>query len=157
MRKIFISKLFYFILGIIISSGITVYAATTLLSKDIGFVPDNSSWEVNNVQDALNDLYSSVEEPKEISLCAHSWTANGKAGAAIDLDYYDYRYLKLKNFGYQSGSNATVYFTDESYNTVETELDKEYDRNNSIIRYLYITESISSSYGWSCVTVEFYN
>ena len=51
------SKLFYFILGIIISGGITAYAATTMLSKDISFVPDNASWQVNNVEDALNDLY----------------------------------------------------------------------------------------------------
>ena len=46
-----------FILGIITCSGI-VYAANYLAS-DISYEPTDASWEVSNVNDALNDLYNS--------------------------------------------------------------------------------------------------
>lgn len=50
------------IIGIIIGvllSGITVYAAT-YLSKDATFSPSDENWNVNNVEDALNELYQNV-------------------------------------------------------------------------------------------------
>ena len=47
-----------FILGAILFSGIGV-AAYTLLSSDVSFSPENSKWQVGNVEDALNSLYIS--------------------------------------------------------------------------------------------------
>lgn len=58
MKKIFDSKLFYFVLGAMIFSGITVCASTTYLSNQVVFTSTNSEWNVNNVEDALNDLYN---------------------------------------------------------------------------------------------------
>jgi len=52
---------FKLFIGIIIGallSGVTVYAASTYLSKDVTFTPTNSEWNVSNVEEALNDLYS---------------------------------------------------------------------------------------------------
>lgn len=52
-----------FILGTIFSliiSGITVFASIAL-SKDITFIPKSSKWNVNNVQDAIDDLYTKAE------------------------------------------------------------------------------------------------
>ena len=44
-----------FIIGVLLASGITVYA-TSYLAKDISYSRDGT--EINNVQDALNDLYA---------------------------------------------------------------------------------------------------
>ena len=56
MKKIFDKKtIFSFVLGIILCSGI-VYAASYLAS-DVAYEPEDTSWEVSNVNEALNDLY----------------------------------------------------------------------------------------------------
>ena len=52
MRKYVI----WFIIGAVLFSGIGV-AAYTLLSSDVSFSPENSKWQVGNVEDALNSLY----------------------------------------------------------------------------------------------------
>ena len=50
-------KLFIgFIFGIIIASGVA-YAAIVTSSDKVMFTPSNTSWNVNNVQSALNSLY----------------------------------------------------------------------------------------------------
>ncbi len=54
MRKYVIG----FILGAVLFSGIGV-AAYVLTSSDVTFTPQNSNWQVGNVQEALNSLYIS--------------------------------------------------------------------------------------------------
>ena len=56
MKKIFKSRIFSFILGAVIFSGISV-CAYSLSSNDISFTPENSNWKVSNVEEAINDLY----------------------------------------------------------------------------------------------------
>ena len=46
------------IIGVIISSGVSVAATYALLSSDVQFTPENSNWQVGNVEDALNSLYA---------------------------------------------------------------------------------------------------
>jgi len=57
MRKIILG----FILGGIICSGI-IYGATLYKSEDIQYSPTDSSWEVSNVNEAINNLYSMKQE-----------------------------------------------------------------------------------------------
>ena len=54
MRKYVIG----FILGAVLFSGIGV-AAYVLTSSDVTFTPQNSNWQVGNIQEALNSLYIS--------------------------------------------------------------------------------------------------
>ena len=62
MKKIFDKKtIFSFVLGIILCSGI-VYGANVYHSSSIEYSPTDSSWEVKNVNDALNSLYSMKTE-----------------------------------------------------------------------------------------------
>lgn len=56
MKKIFKSRIFSFILGAVIFSGISV-CAYSLSSNDISFTPENNNWQVSNVEEAVNDLY----------------------------------------------------------------------------------------------------
>jgi len=53
MKKI----IFGIVIGIILCSGI-VYGVNLYKSEDIQYQPSDAGWEVSNVSDALNDLYS---------------------------------------------------------------------------------------------------
>lgn len=143
------------VITVIITGGIGVTAMQFFADK-IMFTPSDSEWEVNNVADAIDDLYVKKEKI-EIRVCAHTWKENTKGGGATVLNTYNYKYLKLKDFEYENNSQADIYFTDGQYNIIAAEIDKEYDLETSDISYLYITEEISSSYGWACVTAELYN
>lgn len=55
MKKIIQSKIFLIISGIIFTS-IGVYAANYIAS-DVSYTPSNKDWKVNNVNDALDELY----------------------------------------------------------------------------------------------------
>ena len=43
--------------GLIIACGFCVTAAVLYNSSEVGFTPTDSNWHVNNVEDAINDLY----------------------------------------------------------------------------------------------------
>ena len=51
-----IKLILVFLLGIIVSSGITVYAVNNYMSNQIRY--QNNTFAINNVSDALDDLYS---------------------------------------------------------------------------------------------------
>jgi len=55
-KTLFIVLLTAFI-SVILTVGISV-VAITLTAKEIKFVPINSEWQVDNVEDAMNDLYN---------------------------------------------------------------------------------------------------
>lgn len=63
MKKIFKSRIFAFILGTLIFSGITVVSAYTILANDIGYTPKDTTWkksngeDITNVKDAIDELY----------------------------------------------------------------------------------------------------
>jgi hypothetical protein len=57
MKKIFKSRLLYFILGIVIASGVSTAFAYTLMAPDVGFEPTEELWDVNDTGEALDDLY----------------------------------------------------------------------------------------------------
>lgn len=62
MKKILKSQLFAFILGMIIASVGTAYAAYSIYSYQVSYTPSNSSWEVDNVEDALDYVYNHIAE-----------------------------------------------------------------------------------------------
>lgn len=49
------------IIGVAITSGV-VYAATLINSSDITYSPEDSSWDVSNVKDALDDMYTIITD-----------------------------------------------------------------------------------------------
>lgn len=48
-------KIIYFILGILFSS-ITVYATSAFTAREISYSPEDETWQVENVQEAINEL-----------------------------------------------------------------------------------------------------
>ena len=57
MKNIFKSRIFSFILGTVIFGGVITFAYN-LNSNDVLFTPENGEWQVTNVEEAVNDLYS---------------------------------------------------------------------------------------------------
>lgn len=54
------SKIFSFLLGAILFGDVGVLAGT-MLAEDISFHPVNDNWQVNNIGEALDDLYDKVK------------------------------------------------------------------------------------------------
>ena len=57
MKKIIKNKIILMVILCIVSCGIGVTAASIYYATDISYTPTDSSWEVSNVSEALNDLY----------------------------------------------------------------------------------------------------
>ena len=70
MKKAFKSRIFAFVLGAIIFSGITAVSAYTILANDIGYTPKDSTWkksngeDITNVKDAIDELYTKANNQK---------------------------------------------------------------------------------------------
>ena len=69
MKKIFRkSNIFSFFLGAIIFGGIVGVSAYTILAKDISYSPKDTTWEVDNIKDAIDDLYTTLNS-EQLKLC----------------------------------------------------------------------------------------
>ena len=68
MNNFFKSRLFAFILGSVIFSGITSVAAYTFFASNIGYTPTDESWkkfndeDITNIKDALDELYFKLDQ-----------------------------------------------------------------------------------------------
>ena len=62
MKKYSNSKIFSFILGAIIFGGIGVASAYTLFANNIGFTPRDTTWNVDNTKDAIDDLHTQIDK-----------------------------------------------------------------------------------------------
>ena len=65
MKKIIKNPIFTFILGAILFGGTTGVLAATLLASNIEYTPKDKTWKVNNVKDAIDDLYQNNTIGKE--------------------------------------------------------------------------------------------
>ena len=57
MKKFVKNNLLGFMIGSIIFGSISMVSAYTTLAKDISYNPKNETWKVDNVNDAIDDLY----------------------------------------------------------------------------------------------------
>lgn len=101
-----------FIIGVILASGITVYA-TSYFAKDISYTRQGT--EVSNVQEALNDLYSMKKSLTINETPFYSITGTGES-YTVPRDCLLYIYAHWNSSGYA----AYVYINgDEDSDTVE--------------------------------------
>lgn len=78
--------IFGFVLGILVS-GSVVFAANYLYQADeVSYTPDNNEWDVDNVDDALRDLYTRVSDSNG-ALTSLKNTAIAKAVGADGNDF----------------------------------------------------------------------
>ena len=61
MKRLYKHPLLMFILGGLFFSTFTAYATYAILSSGVSYQPKDSSWNVDNVEDALDELYDSLK------------------------------------------------------------------------------------------------
>ena len=60
MKKIFKNPFLTFILGVVLTIGITSVFAYSFLADNVEFHPSDTNWEVNDVNQALNNLHDRI-------------------------------------------------------------------------------------------------
>ena len=95
MRKILKkNNIFAFILGAIIFGSIGVVSAYAIFANDIGYTPKDTTWEVDNVKDAIDDLY-----------------AKSSSGILDNTSFY----LRVENYSSSRDSSSLLAFSKLSY------------------------------------------
>ena len=86
MKKVIKNNLFGFLLGMLLCSGI-VYATNIYKAVDISYKPIDSSWEISNVNEAINSLYDIITtDTTQIIFLGNALTYNIKE-LYPDIDY----------------------------------------------------------------------
>ena len=126
MKKVIIkfknNSLFTFILGMILCSGI-VYAAT-YYAKDVTYTPGDKTWNVSNVNEAIDSLYDgfkNLNSPINIPILeGHSNTNNYGYGAGVlIIDTTKYSKIEIDNVQLVSHGSNYATFRIQNYETGE--------------------------------------
>ena len=98
MKKDF-KYIFCFFLGFVVSLFGTTYAASQILASDVNFTPRDSSWNVDNTEAAINDLYSIIPGVPTGTILAIMGN-NAPAGYVIcdGTEYNISSHVKLANY-----------------------------------------------------------
>ena len=102
MKKIFKSRIFFFSLGLLVATTVSVGATALYSSSEIGFTPTDSNWHVNNLEDAINDLYDN-KSSGVTKLVYEDITRTDTKHLNIDIknDYADYDKITIDNIAVQ--------------------------------------------------------
>ena len=135
-----INKLFYFLLGVLVFSGISVYATTTLLSKNVTFTPQNTDWQVSDVETALNSLYEQADDwittPYGFTLL---WCCAANDSTTLTINDSVWKYVTFIDNGDGSAPYSLV-FQDASANTLANiTLNQKYEINSMPSKKTYLT------------------
>lgn len=93
-------KLFIGIFIGILFSSVSVYAAYKYLAIDVTFTPSDSNWNVTNVEEALNDLYSKkilIEEPILVGSGNIGYSSAKTSVTRIPSTLHQSTYMSLNN------------------------------------------------------------
>lgn len=142
MKKVLKSRIFAFILGAIIFSGITSVAAYSIFANDIGYTPKDSTWEVNNIQDAVDDLFNRVNITRFVDLTSNTSYSNQcftlKSVIALMDEIDNSLFIKVYAEKNNSCDDNTIYTVDISGLNLKTiSYKKNLDLANSKNFYFY--------------------
>ena len=95
------SNIFSFVLGAIIFGTISVVSAYALLSSDVSYTPEDEGWNVDNVQDAIDDLNKNLKDRKVycVALSGDKDTIGSKYACNLGDETINYFYLLKKEDG----------------------------------------------------------
>ena len=65
MKKLLNNKIFTFFLGCILTGGISVFAAA-INASNVDYTPSDDTWQTNNVESAINDLYKIAKSYRKL-------------------------------------------------------------------------------------------
>ncbi|MBR1416357.1 MAG: hypothetical protein IJ572_00875 [Bacilli bacterium] len=114
MKKIFKNPIFTFILGITIASSSAF--AYDLFANDVGYIPSDTNWNVDNVSSALDNLHNSIwemgtfDEPISNQNLGQLTAKN----TSITLNKGKYIILATSNYGYNTTTESSGVYTIDS-------------------------------------------
>ena len=121
--------LFSFVLGIIMMMTFGVGAALLYNAKDIEFIPVNDNWNVNNVEDAIDDLYNNYIPKSEFK--DKTWTFDYTGNAQTFVVPVKAKY-RVELWGASGQDYNSILGGKGSYTSGEIELNK----NDAL--YIYV-------------------
>ena len=130
MKKILMSRLLFLILGITLAIGITSVFAYSILAPNIGFNPIDTLWQVDNVSDAIDNLYSQMNSKSLIRFCRY-----------VDNEYSHDKTDKLSigtKYECNPGDDINRYFyiiKVNPYDTIELLMDRNLGGNSDSLTY----------------------
>ena len=172
MKKIFKkSNIFSFMLGAIIFGGIGTVFAYTILAKDVGYTPKDTTWKVDNVKEAIDDLYNKTN--KEI---LNRYTVSLRAGTSFTNDvetllnfsgstYSNYKYFKITSLTLNDNASfgkCSAWSTKQN-KSIKLNLNTEYeifsDTDNYRFSGIMINTNSKNNGSWATCVAEimFYN
>ena len=98
-------KLLFLIIGLSLGLTLSVFAYS-IFAQEVGYTPIDTSWDVDNSKEALDDLYSTVK--CDSTYIGTTWKYNYSAFEDIMIVPCKGRY-KLEVWGAQGGSYNTTY------------------------------------------------
>ena len=146
------SKIFYFLLGLGIFSGICVYATTTFLSEDVTFTPQNTNWQASNVKEAIDGLYAKIENlvPDNFNFI---WCCGASDNSTMILSNEAWPYVTFSN---SSGTSSykLVFQNDSAITLANITLDQKYEISSMPSRRIYLS---CGSTSWKCLNITYSN
>ena len=172
MKKIIDKNtIFSFIISGIIFGSIGIYATSLYNGKDISYTPTDASWEVNNVNDAINSLYimkteldnlnslgdataADILSGKTAVVKGNVITGTAKDSSSIKLLGSGYSgnqtidfSTKLSNYSELTGANFIIEIVGLTGGSVSGRLDKEYNTHYANVTATNISKSYNNSTG----------
>lgn len=89
IKKILKSRIFLVIITIILTAGTTVFATIIYNANQVGYTPSDSTWSVDTVEQALNDLRTTGGAPKYVFLGNAVWANSGSGTNALTYTCVD--------------------------------------------------------------------
>ena len=133
-----INKLFYFLLGVLVFSGISVYATTTLLSKNVTFTPQNTDWQVSDVETALNSLYEQADDLITPSKFTVRWCCAAYDQTTLVFADNVWKYITFNDSGGAS-SYSLIFHNDSMASLGNVVLNNKYEISSMPSRRIYLS------------------
>ena len=178
MSKIIKSRIFTFVLGAVIFSGITGVAAYSMFAKDIKYTPSDTTWkksngeDINNVSDAIDELYSKANIAKKYdsvtyNLISDSQSTYGET-AALELPSNNlYKYFKITSLTKDTSTNISSCslssWSSAQQKSVSLNVNQQYDIRSTTDGYkygsveLHAKSTSNGAWGRCRIIIQFYN
>ena len=173
MKKVIKSKLFFFILGLIVMGSIEV-VASEIFANNITYdnstshLKDSNNQDVTTVQGAIDALYTKATEPMTVKVLSAAWSTYAQSQFALDAPnvYSRYKYFRIDsvtpNNEYTDLCEAKLWSVTQS-KSIEPEIGHGYEVVSSTDGYRFsaviaISGTNTSGKNSRCwVTITLYN
>ena len=149
----------------IVFTGIGVYAASQYFAKDITFTPINENFKkengeaIDNVEDALNELYKKNYENKSGSdfiTVGSNYSSNFTGNAEYIIVSDKYKYFNIKQSGSANGvSTIKKCYTNNWTSSEDIQLNTVYNVSDCWAIVDYVKSNSGGT--WSNMGIEFFN